>query len=87
MTRVLVVLLIVVCTLEPGKSIAKPNFRKELGLKSCNDCHNEGHLKTPSVKKMYLVAEKHIIKIKKQEGKFKETTTCYDCHEGESLSK
>lgn len=66
------------------QSGAKPNYRKELGLKSCTECHNED-LKAKTDKPLYLVAKKMREKLRKQEGSFEGKISCWDCHEGDPL--
>ena len=56
-----------------GTAEAKGKWKKALGMKSCNLCHEKGKpKKEPSEGKLYKKALKHSKKAK----------TCMECHDG-----
>lgn len=61
-----------------GPAVAKMKFKKALGLKSCNDCHDKGKpKKEASDNALYKDAKKMVTKYASS-GK-----SCNDCHQGQ----
>ncbi|MGK5083878.1 hypothetical protein WDW37_11300 [Bdellovibrionota bacterium FG-1] len=86
MTRMVTCVIVFAMSLIWASSLwAKPNYRKELGMKSCTECHNRENIKQHTTKPYFLKAQEMRTSLRKQEGKFKGKTTCYDCHEGEKI--